>query len=647
MSVYCSLKNLNLSFGDKLLFDDASLVIEKGDKIGLIGLNGAGKSSLFKILTEKIRPDSTSNFIFDKASDKSGQEGAYSVFLVEQAFTSTQSYCSVQDYLFAYYPDLGSLHRLYQEAIASEDFKRQEQLLAQMEHAKLWDLQNQYESYLKSFGMKDLARDVNGLSGGEQKKILLALGLCSQANLVLWDEPTNHLDIESVKKLEDELMASSHSFVIISHDRHLLSKVCNKIFHIDQAKIREFRGSYAQYLEYLDVKEEKRLAALTKLKNTLKRETEWMRQGVKARGTRSKKRVEGYRDLLAKTQELKQLARQQIELNINESSRKTKKLIELKNASLSFGDRTLFEGLNLSLFKGQKIGVLGPNGIGKTSLMRVITKEIPPSEGSVFHADGIKINFFDQKREELNLGKTPYELLGEGEDFIHFADGRSLHVSAYFQNFLFDKDQLKRPLSSFSGGELNRLQLAVNLKNESDVWIFDEPTNDLDIESIEILEQKLAQFEGTLLLISHDRSFLENVTNCIWLFDDRKIEVFASGYSQTQAYLDALEIEKSLQDTDDEPSEPSQAQPKASLNDSPSFKLSNAQKERLKKLPSLIAAQEAMLEQLEVKIEAFDYSQLDDENSQRLNDLVKSKERSEEELLSLYEELEELGRANE
>ncbi len=645
MTVLCSLKNLSLSFGDKKIFDSASFQIDHGDKIGLIGLNGVGKSSLFKVLTGKVGVDTSTQFVFDKASAKLGSEFEYSVFLVEQNFTMPKEQCSARDYLFEYYPELKKLNHQYKQTVKNEDLDRQQVVLTEMERVDFWSYQNAYESYLKSFELADPSRDVRDLSGGEQKKILLALGLVSKANLILWDEPTNHLDIESIKKLEDELLSVGKSLVIISHDRHLLSKVCNKIVHIHDSKITEFKGSYADYLEFLSVKEEQRLKTLSKLKNTLKRETEWMRQGVKARGTRSKKRVEGFEDLSKKVSNLKAAAKKEIELNINASSRKTKKLVEFKSVNFSYGEKQMFEGLNFELHKGEKIGVLGPNGAGKTTLMKLLSKQLGPTSGEVFHAEGLKINYFDQKREELQQDKTPYELLGQGEDFVQFADGRSIHVSTYFQNFLFNKDQLKRPLTSFSGGELNRLQLAINLKNESDVWIFDEPTNDLDIESIEILESKLESFKGTVLLISHDRSFLENVTNKVWIVKEKNLEVFNSGYSQVQAYLDALEIERSYESSKKEntPKE----QPKDLPNDSEKKrKLTNKEKELLKTLPKEIEKLEEKIALLEEEIEGIDYASLDAQGSEKLNALVEKKDLAETNLLEKYELVEELESLN-
>lgn len=641
MSVLCSIKNLKLTFGNKEIFKQADIVINHGEKIGLIGLNGKGKSSLFKLLNGELTPDTNPTFIFDKASDKLGADKAFTTYLVTQKFHLPNEFCAVKDYFAFIEPSLNKLRSDYEKAFANNDVDLQEKVMHDMDHLGFWDMASRFESYVKSFGIENIEADVRSLSGGEQRKILIALGLLSNTNLILWDEPTNHLDIDSIQKLEEELLQSRKTLMIISHDRHLLSKVCDRIVHIQRGEILSYKGSYADYLETIKSQEELRIKSLTKLRNTLRREQDWMNQGIKARGTRSKKRVEGYENLKSKVGDLKSQARKKIEIGINDSGRKTKKLIEIENGKLQIEDHLLINNINLRLAKGDKIGVLGDNGVGKSTLMQAIVNDKFLSASRIYRADGVTINYFDQKVEKLDMLKTPFQYLGDGEDFVHFKDGRSLHVNAYFEKFLFDKSEVQRPLSSFSGGELKRLQLALNLKNESDVWIFDEPTNDLDIESIEILEEALANFKGTVIIISHDRSFLENITNKIWYIHDKKIEKFEAGYSQVQDYLDLIAIERSYGEEDNS----NTSTQTSSLTEPPKErkKLSNKEKELIKKLPKLILEKEREIQGLEAKLSEIDYSNLDETTSIELNKLTQNKEQAEEELLELYEKQEEFN----
>ena len=290
-----------------------------------------------------------------------------------------------------------------------------------------------------------------------------------------------------------------------SHDRTLLSKVCKKIFHIQHAKIKEYNGAYADYLSFLAEKEEERKKTLTKLKNTLKRETEWMRQGIKARGTRAKYRVDHYHELKTKVSEVISLAKKNINFNISHSQRKAKKVLEFQNVSFSYTQKPLFNDISTTIYRGDKIGILGANGVGKSTLVSLVASQLTPTKGSIKKADNLKIKYFSQKRSELNLQKTPYEIAGEGNDFITLPNGKRKHVISYLEDFLFPREEIHRPLKTFSGGEKNRLQMALNLKESADLFIFDEPTNDLDIDTLQILETKLAEFNESLLLISHDR----------------------------------------------------------------------------------------------------------------------------------------------
>jgi len=522
-----------LNFGLKTIFNRAQLTINVGDRIGLLGLNGKGKSTLFKILNDEVVPDHiTPPFEFHKARGEDNQR--FSLFYVPQELP-LEGYetLSINDYFFVFYPELKIMF---------------EQDLEEFEQHHGWELIQNYESFLKYFNLLDLDKIVSELSGGEQKKILLSLGLSSIANLILWDEPTNHLDIETIRLFEDELNSTSKAFMLITHDRYLLSKLTRRILHIQNGVIESFAGSYADYLQFLEESEHSKMKLLEKLKNNLEREQAWMRQGVKARRTRSKKRVEDFNELKDKVTTIVSSAKRNLELNLSKSNRQTKVLASFSDMSFSYPgvDKALFDNISGEIQKGNKIGLLGNNGVGKTTLLKLILEELKPIKGKIKTADGLKVQYFSQKRDELEVNSSPYLVLGDGSDFVELPDGSKKHVFSYFESFLFHRDDIHRPLKTFSGGEKSRLQLALNLTRVGDILIFDEPTNDLDLETIQILEEKLSAFQGAVILISHDRTFLSTVTNKVWLLEDGKLQNFEGGYEQVSPYLEALEIERDL-----------------------------------------------------------------------------------------------------
>lgn len=628
MSLLCSIKNISLTFGTKTIFKNAQLSISTGDRIGLLGLNGKGKSTLFKILEGSVVPDhSTPPFEFNKARGDGDDSKRFSLFYIPQELPVTgHEDVSVKDYFFVFYPELKALYETH---------------LDEFERLHGWELIQDYESYLKYFGHTDLDKKITDLSGGEQKKILLSLGLSSIANLILWDEPTNHLDIETIKLFEDELNSTSKAFMLITHDRFLLSKLTRRILHIQHGRIENFDGSYTDYLAFLERSEQAKMSLLNKLKNNLEREQAWMRQGVKARGTRSKKRVENFLDLKDRVSTIKSEAKKTLDLSLQKSGRQTKVLVSFADMDFEYSkSKVLFEGITGEIHKGNKIGLLGQNGVGKTTLLKLIKGDLNPTAGKMKTAENLQIQYFSQKRDELDIDTTPYQLLGDGNDFVALPDGSKKHVISYFESFLFERDDINRPLKTFSGGEKSRLQLAFNLTKPGDILIFDEPTNDLDLETIQILEEKLAEFPGAVILISHDRAFLSTVTNKVWLIDEKKLQNFEGGYEQVSPYLDALEIEKELRDN----SAPAPAATPAPVAPAPAAPkvMSNKNKQRLETIYTDIESTESKIKIIEEKIAGLDYTKLADPKNGELKILTDAQSTLEERLLALYQELEEL-----
>jgi len=468
----------------------------------------------------------------------------------------------------------------------------------------------QYVSYLKYFGVVDLERNMSSLSGGEQRKVALSLGLSAPQELILWDEPTNHLDLETIQDFEDELQGSKKTFMIISHDRSLLNNVVDRIVHIQRGKLRSFSGTYEAYLQFLQEDQQRLEKEIDRLNNHNRRETAWIRRGVQARRTKSKKRIEDY-DVLNKTiQDLKSQAHKSVSLDLKSSGRKSKVLLSVEDLGLEFGEKKLFTGLNFSIAKGDKIALLGRNGVGKSSLLKVLLEEIKPTSGKVNRLDSLDVGYFSQKREALKDNETPWTMIGEGIDYVISNTGDKRHVASYLENFLFSSDEIKRPIHTFSGGEKNRLQLAQFMKHARDIWIFDEPTNDLDLETIGILEEELRNYQGALIIVGHDRSFINNVTDKCWVINDGKIESFEAGFSQAEMYLEALALEEQLKNK-------KQPQSKESKEVAPAKdKLTNKEKNRLDSIQGDIEKAELKIAQLTEEMNSASLSKMGDLQTQ-------------------------------
>ncbi|HXH30054.1 MAG TPA: ABC-F family ATP-binding cassette domain-containing protein [Bacteriovoracaceae bacterium] len=634
MATLCTLQNLSLHFPHKVIFKDVTFTLNQGDKIGVLGLNGHGKSSLFKVLAGMVTPDTTvPPFIYDKSRD-------FTFFYVPQELPFLEG-PNIENYFYEFYPVMKQL-KLRLDKISDMLGAGEgnfEKLVAEQSHiyeelTKLGEdrLHNQYISYLKFFGVANLERDMISLSGGEQRKVALSLGLSSPCELILWDEPTNHLDLETIQDFEDELRSSRKTFMIISHDRSLLNNVVERIIHIQLGKLRSFSGTYEAYLQFLIEDQNRREKELDKLSNMQRRETAWIKRGARARRTKSKKRIEDYGNLNSTIQELKSQAHKSVNLNLQSSGRKTKVLVSAEDLCLAFGERTLFKNLTFSIAKGDKIALMGRNGVGKSSLLKILLQELEPTSGKVTRPHGLDVGYFSQKREALNDNETPWNMIGEGIDFVISNTGEKRHVASYLENFLFSSDEIKRPIHTFSGGEKNRLQLAQFMKHARDIWIFDEPTNDLDLETIGILEEELRTYEGALIIVGHDRSFIDNVTDKCWVLHEGNLEIFEAGFSQAELFLEAVHLEEELKKKT--PAVNKQApQPPVSKE-----KMNNKERNRYKELPAEIQKLETKIEAHKKQISELDFTGPDKETKKKAETLKAQQESSEAKLEVLYDE---------
>lgn len=426
--------------------------------------------------------------------------------------------------------------------------------------------------------------------------------------------------------------------MIISHDRYLLNHTTNKILHIERGKITQFSGTYLDYLVYLEEREKELQKNLDKRQNKHRRELAWMRQGIKARGTRSKKRVEAFHNLKDEIQSIKSRSRKVTKLDLSHSGRKSKQLVEISHGSFAYENKLIFENLDLLICKKDKIALIGPNGAGKSTLIKIIAEKISLTSGELKNAQDLKVVVFDQNRESLELEKTPLEIVGEGSDFITLGDGRKKHINSYLEQFLFTSDQVHRPVATLSGGERNRLQLAMFMKQSADLWVFDEPTNDLDIETIEILERELGAYESAVIIIGHDRAFLDNTCHSTWLVHKNNIEIFEGGYTQVAPYLHAIEMEKSLEGKNKEAKIP-----QVEKSESKPIKLTYKEKKRLETIEDEILQAEEKLSEVEKELAEFNFDKMDAARQELYQELNLKKEKLSKLVEQIYEDWEKIN----
>lgn len=471
-----SLNKVSKSVGARTLFEELSFGIGARERLGLLGPNGAGKSTLLRLIAGEDLPDE---------GEIIRVKGLNAAFVrQEDSFPAQGSVLEV------------AKQRLLAEGMDAEDAE----VLAPV--------------HLSMAEFKDLEQQVSELSGGWRKRLSLAIAFAQEPDLLILDEPTNHMDWQSLLWLEGLLKAYKGAFILVSHDRTFLNNLCNKTMEIN-ALYKEgflaFEGGYENFLRKKEEYIQAQLRLQETLSNKAKREVEWLRAGVKARTTKSQSRIKDAHELLETLEGVKarnQAARAKVRVEIDATGRRSKKLVEFKGFDLSFGELNLIQDLNLTLGPKTCLGVLGDNGAGKTSLLKALAGTAKSPQ--IFKAPGLQIIYFDQKREHLPQDQDLLSYLGEGSDHVVFK-GRPLHVSAYAQRFLFTSDKMKMKISQLSGGEQARLLMAQQLLQPADVLILDEPTNDLDIQSIEVLEESLKDFEGLTLLVSHDRSFLSGL----------------------------------------------------------------------------------------------------------------------------------------
>jgi ATP-binding cassette subfamily F protein uup len=610
--------DLDLAYGHHVLLEKANLQLFRGDRVCLVGRNGAGKSTLMKLVQGVIKPDGGN--IWSKPSLR--------ISRLDQELPKADDQ-SVMEVVSSGLEFVANLLKEYDQLAVQQlddaGLRKLEQLQHELEAQDGWSYQQRIDEVISRLELPSQQR-MSSLSGGWRKRVALAKALVTSPDLLLLDEPTNHLDIETIEWLEKQLMEFNGAVLFITHDRALVRRLSTKIVELDRGTLRTYQCGYDNFLveraHLLEVEEQHNKLFDKKLAQ----EEVWIRQGIKARRTRNEGRV---RSLERLREERSQRRNQQGTANINvESASSSGKLVaEVTDISCSFDGNTLFDHLTFNIIRGDKIGLLGPNGIGKTTLLKIILGELEPTSGTVKLGSRLDVAYFDQMRDKLDNEKTIVDIVGQGRESIEI-NGKSKHVLSYLSDFLFSPERARTPLKALSGGERNRVQLACLFSLPANILVMDEPTNDLDVETLELLETVLVDFSGTVLLVSHDREFMDNVVTSTLAFEGNGVvREYVGGYQDwvrqggvfSKSSAGASGQKKSADDENqsalNNPVEEKKAQ----------RKLAYKEQRELDALPAMIEKLESRQLTLQEEVSAPNfYQQAQDLVAGRLDDLAKA-----------------------
>lgn len=582
-----TLRNIQLSYGAAPLLDGVNLSIEPGERLCLVGRNGAGKSTLMKLIAGEIQADD---------GDLEKQPGLTIARLVQEVPPDTEG--SVFDIVARGLGDLGAVlaeHAALSLTLGDASdaaMNRFEFLQHELDSRDGWTLSQRVETVLTRLAL-DGATDFAGLSGGMKRRVLLAQSLVQEPDILLLDEPTNHLDIESIRWLEEFMKGWNGTLLFITHDRAFLRALATRIIELDRGKLTSWPGSYEKYLEGKQAQLDAEEKANADFDKKLSQEERWIRQGIKARRTRNEGRV---RALKAMRQE--RAARRdrtgQASMTVQQGDKSGKLVIEAQHLTASFAGQTLFRDFSITVQRGDRIGLIGPNGCGKSTLLKLLLGRMEPQQGTIKLGTNLQIAWFDQLRETLDENKSIIENVVEGSDFIE-VNGQSKHIIGYLQDFLFEPARCRQPVKALSGGERNRLLLARLFTRPFNLLVLDEPTNDLDADTLDLLEEQLMQYQGTLLLVSHDREFVDNVVTSTLVFENGEVNEYVGGYQDwlRQRSQPVKQSEKKVA-AKLAPASPAAASAKK--------KLSYKEQQELKELPGRIEALEQDIAALQAKM---------------------------------------------
>ncbi|WP_242131676.1 ABC-F family ATP-binding cassette domain-containing protein [Aestuariivivens marinum] len=618
---YLTVENISKSYGELTLFENISFSIHKDQKIAFVAKNGTGKTSILNILSGEDQADS-GNVIYRK-------DITVSFLSQDPKFDSS---LTVEDTIFASDNPILSIISNYEKALLEpNDTETYQKAFEAMEQHQAWDFETQYKQILFKLKLDKLDQKVSTLSGGQKKRLALANALINKPDLLILDEPTNHLDLEMIEWLEAFFAKEQITLFMVTHDRYFLERVCNEIIELDEGQLYNYKGNYSYYLEKREARIEREAVETGKAKQLFKKELEWMRRQPKARTTKSKSRIDDFKDIKHRAHQRRKDHQVQLELNME---RLGSKIIEFHNVSKAFKNKTILNKFDYTFKKGERIGIIGKNGTGKTTFLNILTQVAKPDWGKVVKGDTVKFGYYTQNGISIKPEQKVIDVIREFGDYIPLKKGRQISAQQLLERFLFSRKKQYDFVEKLSGGERKRLYLCTVLIQNPNFLILDEPTNDLDIVTLNVLEEFLLDFPGCIIVVSHDRYFMDKVVDHLFVFKGEGIiEDFPGNYTDYRIYEDSQPIVSTTSENKKD---------KTAWKQNEASKLSYNEEKELKNIESKLNSLAYDKKELESKFNNPDLTQEEINTlSDELQQLIKTIEAKEERWFELSAKLEE------
>lgn len=604
---YLTLENITKTYGEKVLFQDLSLQISKGQKVALVAKNGTGKTTLLKVIAGIETGEGENSKILMKRDIKIGYLEQAPDFLPDQtileaAFDSEN-------------PMIQAIIEYEDALLKPNDGDAIQTALAKMDDLKAWDMEARIKEILTKFNISRFDQKISTLSGGQKKRLALAKLIIEEPDFLIMDEPTNHLDLDMIEWLEEYLKTANLTLFLVTHDRYFLERVCNNIVELERGHLYKYSGNYADFLEKKALRFENQTVELDKSRKLMKKELEWVRRMPKARGTKAKSRVDAFEGIKEKASQ--NIQQQEVQIDLK-GQRLGKKILEAHNVGKAFGDLKIVEKFDYKFKKGERVGIVGPNGVGKSTFLNILTASLKPDTGKVVVGGNTVFGFYTQDGIQLKDDKRVIDVIRDIAEYIPLEKGQKLTAPQLLERFLFDRKQQQVYVSQLSGGEKRRLYLLTILMENPNFLILDEPTNDLDIVTLNVLEDFLLDFPGCILIVSHDRYFLDKLVDHLFVMQgDGKIKDFNGDYSEYRTAQKQWDRDQRKQDRELEKTQKEQIQ-----QNTPTVGLTQEQKKEVKRLERSINKLEEQKKMIEQKFNDTNLSPADIEKyGKELNEL--------------------------